>query len=298
MTVRRKLAVTAAVGVAPLLLMAVAAAPAAAHGALQNPLSRAVACGSEGGHSARSEACRAAIAASGAQASEQWDELRVANIAGRDRELIPDGKLCSAGIDEFKGFDLPRPDWPATKLSGGAEFTFKYRSTIGHTGTFRLYVTKDGYDPSQPLRWSALESEPFVTATDPVLDNGFYTFAGRLPTGKTGRHLIYTIWQNSSTPDTYYSCSDVAFGGGTGTGSGASSGSGSGGGNGGGSDSGTGVAAPPGSAPAALPAPGDASSGAVPTADGESRALPLAAGGVALLVAAGVTVATVRRRRS
>jgi chitin-binding protein len=35
---------------------------------------------------------------------------------------------------------------------------------------------------------------------------------GRLPAGRTGRHLIYTIWQNSDTPDTYYSCSDVLFG--------------------------------------------------------------------------------------
>lgn len=35
---------------------------------------------------------------------------------------------------------------------------------------------------------------------------------GRLPAGKTGRQLIYTIWQNSDTPDTYYSCSDVIFG--------------------------------------------------------------------------------------
>jgi chitin-binding protein len=34
---------------------------------------------------------------------------------------------------------------------------------------------------------------------------------GRLPTGRTGRHLIYTVWQNTDTADTYYSCSDVVF---------------------------------------------------------------------------------------
>ena len=28
---------------------------------------------------------------------------------------------------------------------------------------------------------------------------------------RTGRHLLYIVWQNSSTPDTYYSCSDLVF---------------------------------------------------------------------------------------
>jgi chitin-binding protein len=35
---------------------------------------------------------------------------------------------------------------------------------------------------------------------------------GRLPAELSGRHVIFAIWQNSSTPDTYYSCSDVIFG--------------------------------------------------------------------------------------
>jgi chitin-binding protein len=37
---------------------------------------------------------------------------------------------------------------------------------------------------------------------------------GKLPAGRTGRHLIYTVWQTN--PDTYYSCSDVVLTGGSG----------------------------------------------------------------------------------
>jgi chitin-binding protein len=40
------------------------------------------------------------------------------------------------------------------------------------------------------------------------LVNGSYEFTVRLPQ-RTGRHLIYTVWQNTDTPDTYYSCTDV-----------------------------------------------------------------------------------------
>lgn len=179
--------------------------PAAAHGALSNPISRAAACGPEGGAKAESAACRAA------RVRGAWDNLRLAGVRGRDRRRIPDGRLCSAGLPAYRGLDLPRADWPATRLTAGARFTFRYRGTIPHKGTFRLYVTRPGYDPRRPLRWADLEAKPFLTVTDPEFRDGSYVFRGRLPKGRTGRHLIYTIWQNSDTPDTYYSCSDVIF---------------------------------------------------------------------------------------
>ncbi|MEV4108757.1 lytic polysaccharide monooxygenase [Nonomuraea sp. NPDC049695] len=199
------------VSVGLLLSLALVGAPAGAHGALQKPLSRAAACGADSPLKTQPAACRAAVAASGRAMPADWDNLRVANVAGKDREVIPDGKLCSGGIPEFKGLDLARADWPATTLTAGARFTFRYRGTIPHRGSFRLYVTKNGYDPARPLKWSDLGSKPFLQATDPKLTDGAYVIKGRLPSGRTGRHLIYAIWQNSDTPDTYYSCSDVIF---------------------------------------------------------------------------------------
>ncbi|WP_371408377.1 lytic polysaccharide monooxygenase [Micromonospora zamorensis] len=185
-----------------------AATPAAAHGAPTNPVSRAAACGPEGRYAATS-ACRAAVQAGAAV--REWDNVRVAAINGRDRERIPDGELCSGGLSAYRGLDLPRTDWPSTELTIGATFTFTYRTTIEHRGTFRLYVTKPDYDPGAPLTWADLEARPFLTMKDPPVRAGAYQLAGRLPAGRDGRHLIYTIWQNSSTPDTYYSCSDVVF---------------------------------------------------------------------------------------
>ncbi len=190
---------------------AVAQEARAVHGGLTSPLSRAAACGVESTLKA-GPACAAAAEVSGPAMAEEWDDLRVADVAGRDREVIPDGKLCSGGIDQFSGLDLARADWPATELTPGADYTFRYRGTIPHQGIFRMYVTADGYDPSRPLAWADLERKPFLEVTDPALTDGSYAMEGRLPAGKSGRHLIYTIWQNSDTPDTYYSCSDVIFG--------------------------------------------------------------------------------------
>ncbi|CAM5746173.1 GlcNAc-binding protein A [Streptomyces afghaniensis] len=126
-------------------------------------------------------------------------------------QVVPDGKLCSGGLPGYKGLDLARADWPATRMTPGETLTMRYVSTIPHTGTFRMYLTKPGYDPSGPLSWSDLPEKPFAEVTDPALTDGAYRLEAALPSDRTGRHVLYTVWQNSSTPDTYYSCSDVVF---------------------------------------------------------------------------------------
>ncbi|MDQ0752176.1 putative carbohydrate-binding protein with CBM5 and CBM33 domain [Streptomyces africanus] len=200
----------AAALVTPLLLPLWAAGPARAHGAPTDPVSRVVACSPEGGDRAGSAACRAAVAANGAPFTA-WDNLRVANVGGRDRQVVPDGKLCSGGLSGYKGLDVARADWPATRMTPGGTLTMRYVSTIPHTGTFRMYLTKPGYDPAGPLSWSDLPEKPFAEVTDPALTDGAYRLEATLPSDRSGRHVLYTVWQNSSTPDTYYSCSDVVF---------------------------------------------------------------------------------------
>ncbi|GGJ22010.1 lytic polysaccharide monooxygenase [Streptomyces brasiliensis] len=202
------LRVTGAAVAAPALLSLWAAGPAL-HGAPTAPVSRVYAC-SPGGGSAATAACRAAIAANGGSFTA-WDNLRVAGVGGRDREVIPDGRLCSGGLPAYKGLDLARTDWPSTRLTPGGRLTMTYASTIAHEGTFKLYLTKPGYDPAKPLKWSDLPERPFAAAENPALTTGAYHITATLPADRTGHHVLYTIWQNSSTPDTYYSCSDVVF---------------------------------------------------------------------------------------
>ncbi|MFF5366994.1 lytic polysaccharide monooxygenase [Streptomyces sp. NPDC013187] len=194
----------------PLLLPLWAAGPARAHGAPTDPVSRVVACSPEGGDRTGTAACRAAVAANGTPFTA-WDNLRVANVNGRDREVVPDGKLCSGGLPAYRGLDLARADWPSTRMTPGATLRMRYVSTIPHTGTFRMYLTKPGYDPAGPLSWSDLPEKPFAQVTDPALTDGAYRFEATLPSDRSGGHVLYTVWQNSSTPDTYYSCSDVVF---------------------------------------------------------------------------------------
>ncbi|WP_328503782.1 lytic polysaccharide monooxygenase [Streptomyces sp. NBC_00457] len=213
MPARRKVATVAAVGIAPLALTALAAVPASAHGSMGDPVSRVSQCYAEGPESPKSEACKAAVAAGGTQALYDWNGIRIGDAGGRHQALIPDGKLCSANNEAFKGLDLARADWPATSVSSGS-YTFKYRVTAPHKGTFKVYITKPGYDPAQPPAWDDLDLDnPVATVTDPAASGGYYTFSGSLPE-RSGKQLLYAVWQRSDSPEAFYSCSDVTFGGG------------------------------------------------------------------------------------
>ncbi|MER5472421.1 lytic polysaccharide monooxygenase [Streptomyces sp. NPDC002685] len=318
MTAYRSATAAAVALAAPLLLTTWAAGTASAHGAPTSPVSRVAACSPEGGGLVRTAACQAAISANGAPFTA-WDNLRVAGVNGRDRSVIPDGKLCSGGLSAYKGLDLARADFPSTRLTPGAGLTLKYSTTIPHTGTFKLFLTKQGYSPTRPLKWSDLPDKPFATATDPAVVDGAYRVKATLPSDRTGRQMLFTIWQNSSTTDTYYSCSDVVFPAGgsapkatRSSGTSGSTGSASGGKSTKDTSGSTRLAtSPPSPAPtspaADSPSPAVGSSTGetgpdhlTPAADstsGGGPALPLVAGGAAaaLLLTAGIAFALRRR---
>jgi chitin-binding protein len=131
------------------------------------------------------------------------------------------------------------------------------------------------------------------------MKNGTYTMSGTLPAGRTGRHLIYTVWQTN--PDTYYSCSDVVLTGGGGGGAAANPGDGATPSASAAPDAGTaggaGAADDPiatGSAEAQAADPG---LGPVRNVADTGRMLPFVFGTAALLALAAATLLFVLRRR-
>lgn len=185
-----------------------------ANGTIETTICRVYQCYLEGLENPQSAACKAAVALGGTQALYDWNGIsRLAN--GNHRVIIPDGQLCNTGNDKFKGLDLARIDWPAQTIMADANgsYEFVYRATAPYsTAYFEFYVTKDGYDPTQPLKWSDLEERPFCTFDSVTLDNGRYQMTCPLPKNKSGRCIIYNIWQRDDSPEAFYACSDVLFG--------------------------------------------------------------------------------------
>lgn len=203
------LAATAVTALAPMVLMPTGAN---AHGTMSDPSSRVYTCKQEGPENPKSDACKAAIAAGGTQAFYDWNEVSLLTAAGRHRELIPDGKLCSAGRDKYRGLDLQRADWPAKRISAGS-LTITYHATAPHSNSnFEFYITRAGWSPTQPLRWSDLVHLQTFNNQNPTT---FTNWTLNIPQ-RSGRHLIYSIWQRvQGSEEAFYTCSDVDFGGGT-----------------------------------------------------------------------------------
>nr|WP_248294620.1 lytic polysaccharide monooxygenase [Actinoplanes sp. TBRC 11911] len=204
---------------------------ASAHGAMMMPGSRTFLCYKDGRNpqtgaiEPTNAACAAAAAQGGTTPFYNWFAVLRSDGAGRMAGFIPDGQLCSGGTGgpyNFTGFNLPRSDWPLTHLTAGTNVRFRYNDWAKHPGTFSLYITKDTWSPTRALAWSDLESTPFSQVTNPPADggpgtdDGNYWWDGRLPTGKSGRHLIYSVWSRSDSTETFYGCSDVVFDGGNG----------------------------------------------------------------------------------
>jgi chitin-binding protein len=206
MKLRRKATMLiAALCSAPLAMVLLPAPPAGAHGTLSGPASRVYTCRfNENPESPTSAACKAAVAAGGTQPFYDWNEVNLSNANGNHRALIPDGQLCSAGRAKYRGLDLARADWPATRVTAGNR-TLTYNATAPHqNGNFTFYITKAGWSPTTPLRWGDLVQIANFNRTPS------FSWSVNIPS-RTGRHVIYSIWQRTDSPEAFYTCSDVIF---------------------------------------------------------------------------------------
>ena len=186
-----------------LVLLGLGAAEAGAHGTTLSPASRNYICRYL---DRDSKPCANAWAAN-PQALYDWMGILISDANGRHRKLIDDGELCSASDPKFGMFDETGA-WPATGIAPGRQ-TFKWVLNAPHaTKYYRFYITEEGYDPAQPVRWDDLQL---------IHDSGrrglskVERFAVDVP-ARTGRHVVYSIWQRSDSPEAFYACSDVVFG--------------------------------------------------------------------------------------
>jgi len=179
------------------------------HGTVTSPPSRVWICFQEGPEDPDSPACTDAIAMYGTQALYDWNEVARMDADGMHRAIISDGNLASAGRpDKYGGLDQVRSDWVSTPVSPGP-FELTWSITAPHaTLYYEVYITKDGWTPNQPITWDSLELL-VRTGEKPLSEED--TIAVTLPE-RTGKHVIYSIWQRSLSPEAFYSTSDVDFG--------------------------------------------------------------------------------------
>ena len=192
-------------------------APLWAHGAMEVPINRTYSCFQEGPEAPKTAACQAARQVGGTQAMYDWNGINQNPQGDNHQAVVPDGTLCGGGKAEFKGFNLARRDWRTTSIvpDANGNYEFIYKATAPHaTKYFKFYVTKNGWNPDLPLKWSDLELFGTVNGNPQQDAAKRYHMTLKLPQGKTGQHIIFNVWKRSDSEEAFYSCSDVSFGGG------------------------------------------------------------------------------------
>ena len=179
------------------------------HGTVTSPASRVWNCYQENPENPSSPPCIAAVISHGTQPLYDWNGINQANANGQHMLYVMDGNLASGGRPMiYGGLDQVTPDWVATTVSAGPD-TITWTNSAPHaTAYYQVYITKDSWTPSQPLTWDNLI---LLVQTPPSAAASSVDIPVILPV-RTGKHVIYSVWQRSDSPEAFYSTSDVDFG--------------------------------------------------------------------------------------
>ncbi|MGP4111372.1 lytic polysaccharide monooxygenase auxiliary activity family 9 protein [Streptomyces sp. 4N509B] len=188
---------------------------AEAHGSIVNPASRSYGCwdrwGSDHMNPAMQQQDPMCWQAFQANPNTMWNWMSLfrENLNGQFQQNIPNGQLCSAGNAQGGlATSLDNPGrWTTTNV--GSNFTVQLYDQASHGADyFHVYVTRQGFDPkTERLGWDDLERVHTTGRYAPAQNISFNVSAP----GRTGHHIVYTIWQASHLDQTYFICSDVNF---------------------------------------------------------------------------------------
>ena len=210
-SLRIRILISGLVGIVVAALAAVVlpAGPAAAHGNVTGPASRNYGCYERWGSKFQDPTmatvdpmCWQAWQAD-PNAMWNWNGLFREQVAGNHQGAVPDGQLCSAGHTQsgrYNALDTVG-DWKATSV--GNSFNVRLFDGALHGADYiRVYVTKPGFNPvTTALKWSDLELVSQIGNTPAAqwtaVNGGVQIDVPVALSGRTGRAMVYTIWQAS-----------------------------------------------------------------------------------------------------
>lgn len=130
-----------------------------------------------------------------------------------------DGRIASANGAVGGDFTLDRQSatmWTKTDISTGMNaFVWKY-TAYHSTAKWHYYITKQGWDPNQPLKRSDLELIGEVQGNGVIpKDNDPHHI--NIPANRSGYHVVLAVWDIFDTINAFYNAIDVNItpGGGT-----------------------------------------------------------------------------------
>ena len=205
------------------LTVLVGAAPAQAHGNVNDPIARGYRCLQQYGANHLSTSyrdsdpmCWNAFQTS-PNAMWNWNGMLVDGLAGNYQSI---SDICSAGDSARYGVLSEPGPWIATNKP--AQFRLNLVDQAAHGADWiRVYISRNGFNPeTQRLGWGdvvQIAETGRIPASgngtvDPAVGGSAYALDVNA-SGYTGRRVLFTHWKASHADQTYYLCSDVNIGG-------------------------------------------------------------------------------------
>ena len=146
----------------------------------------------------------------------QWEPQSLEAPSGFPAGGPADGQIASAGHPQFGELNAQTSDrWTKRQVQAGP-FAIGWTFTANHvTRNWRYYLTKQEWNPNQPLTRDSFDLNPFC-----VIDGGMVqppkqvTHQCTLP-ARTGHQVILGVWEVGDTANSFYNLIDVQFDGGT-----------------------------------------------------------------------------------
>jgi chitin-binding protein len=134
-----------------------------------------------------------------------------AGVGGAPLQGPVDGKIASGGHALFSALDAQSATrWHLTEIKD-RNIDFQWRYTAVHPATKHEYfISSDGWNPNESLKRATFESTPFCT-----IDGGNQLpvsgarHSCTLPSDKSGHHVILAIWTVGDTDAAFYNVADV-----------------------------------------------------------------------------------------
>lgn len=178
-------------------LALLASGSALAHGYISQPESRNALCKS-GGNSQ----CGAV----------QWEPQSLEAPSGFPNGGPQDGQIASAGHPQFGELNTQTSDrWTKREVQAGP-FAISWSFTANHvTRNWRYYLTKQDWNPNQPLTRASFDLTPFcVIDGNMVQPPKQVTHNCTLPE-RTGYQVILGVWEVGDTANSFYNLIDAKF---------------------------------------------------------------------------------------
>ncbi|MFF7862951.1 chitin-binding protein [Pseudomonas sp. LLC-1] len=145
--------------------------------------------------------------------------------AKEDVHSIPppvDGKIASGERPGASYLDRTDVIWDKHDVTSGSSLEFIWHFSARHKyRRFNYFITKVGWNPSEPLSRAQFESEPFATSLNELQPYWSFTDEQMWPTQPTthnlrlperqGYHVLLGVWEIAETDKAFYQVVDLNF---------------------------------------------------------------------------------------